>query len=416
MEALARIDDGAYANLVLPELFRKIEDPGAHFEPLDYREKAYATELVYGTTRMRRACDWIVSRHLNRQPDDDTERALHLGAYQLVFLGTPPHAAVAATVSCAPLRSQGFVNAVLRRIAKEVEDADGSALEWPSLAVELSYPDWIVSTLERDLGSEAAHEALWQMNEPAVVHRRADGYYQDPASQMVAAAVEVRPGDRVLDVCAAPGGKATAMAAEGAYVTAIDIHEHRCALVQENAEGLGVADLVDVQCLDATALPAELVGDGFDRVLVDAPCSGLGSLRRRPDARWRMSIDDVADLVLLQRALLTSGAAALKVGGTLVYSVCTLTDAESVGNDRWLERELPELVANPPVRGHGWEPHGRGARILPGETDGMCVFRYTKVATATAVEAEPTEPSVETVDPPVETVDPPVQPSVDESL
>lgn len=380
LEALSRVDDGAFANLALPELFRQLEMKEAGYERLDYREKAFATELLYGTVRMRRACAWLASQYVTREPEGDTERCLHLGIYQLVFLGTPSHAAVAATVPCAPEWSRGFMNAVLRRIATDVEAANAGerSLSWPSLAVELSYPDWIVSAFERDLGKEVAHEALWRMNEAAVVHRRADGYVQDPASQMVAEAVEAHEGERILDMCAAPGGKTTVMATTGAHVVAVDIHEHRCQLVRENADELGLTDRIEVHCLDATALPLELVSEGFDRVLLDAPCSGLGSLRRRPDARWRIGPDDVDGLVDLQRALFTAAVAAVKPGGTLVYSVCTLTDSETVGIDRWAEQEFPTLEAVVPVAGDGWDAHGRGVRILPADTDGMCIFRYTK--------------------------------------
>ena len=123
-------------------------------------------------------------------------------------------------------------------------------------------------------------------------------------------------------------------------------------------------------------MPSEFAD--FDHVLVDAPCSGLGSLRRRPDARWRINIGDVASLVQLQRDLLKSAAGAVRPGGQLVYSVCTLTDAETVGNERWVVETLPELELLPITVPVGWTAHGGGARILPGDTDGMSVFRFRR--------------------------------------
>lgn len=363
-KALAEVDRGAYANLILPEIFRSFEQNG----PIDSREKAFATELTYGTVRMRRACDWIVQNHIERDTDPETLRILHLGAYQLVFLGVPPHAALAETVELAPEWSKGFVNAILRRVATTINPP------WPNLETELSYPDWIVDLFVAEFGVEKAERILRAMNEPAEVHVREDGYIQDPASQMVAESVNAQPGDRVLDVCAAPGGKTTFMAGLGAKVTAVDLHMHRSRLVRRNARDMNVADLVDVVVSDSTKLPVQ--EGSFDRVLLDAPCSGLGSLRRRPDARWRMEEKEIPVLVALQKALVDSSVRALRVGGTFVYSVCTLTADETVGIDGYIAETYPELEALPPLRGHGWEPIGRGARIVPAETDGMAVFRY----------------------------------------
>ncbi|MGZ4683582.1 MAG: transcription antitermination factor NusB, partial [Acidimicrobiales bacterium] len=208
LDALLRIDqEGAYANLVLPGLLAR--------SSLDQRDRGFVTELVYGTTRMRRACDWLVDRFVMRDLDPPTRMALRLGAYQLVFLDTPAHAAVSATVGVAPTRSRGLVNAVLRRVASAPRD-------WPDEGTRLSYPDWIIERLTTDLGEASAVEALEAMNERAVSVERDDGYHQDPASQWVAAEVCAEPGEVVLDLCAGPGGKATLLAATGALVVATD--------------------------------------------------------------------------------------------------------------------------------------------------------------------------------------------------
>ncbi|MGZ4785673.1 MAG: transcription antitermination factor NusB, partial [Acidimicrobiales bacterium] len=312
LDALLRIDqEGAYANLVLPGLLAR--------SSLDQRDRGFVTELVYGTTRMRRACDWLVDRFVMRDLDPPTRMALRLGAYQLVFLDTPAHAAVSATVGVAPTRSRGLVNAVLRRVASAPRD-------WPDEGTRLSYPDWIIERLTTDLGEASAVEALEAMNERAVSVERDDGYHQDPASQWVAAEVCAEPGEVVLDLCAGPGGKATLLAATGALVVATDSRPARAGLVGHNASELGL-DNVEVLSADGTRPP--FVAASFDRVLVDAPCSGLGSLRRRADARWRIRPTDLDSLVDLQRRLLDSAAGLVRPGGTLVYSVCTLSEAET---------------------------------------------------------------------------------------
>ena len=371
LEALARVDDGAYANIALPALLNELDSQFT----LEEREKHFATELTYGTVRMRRACDWLVQRHITRDADDETLRVLHLGAYQLVFLKTPPHAAVSEMVHLSPNWSKKFVNFCLRRVAEDVNPS------WPDVATELSYPDWIVRALTNDLGPVPARIVLEAMNQPAIVSVREDGYVQDPSSQMVALAVMAQTGDRVLDLCAAPGGKATYMASQGAHVTAVDLHPHRAELISENVQRLGLDDRVDIRIGDALAMDFE---PGFyDRVLVDAPCSGLGSLRRRPDARWRMDEKEIVKLVTLQRSLMSVASRAVKAGGTVVYSACTLTRPESLGLDEWIAQNEPTLVADDRLPVAGWEPIGSGARILPGETDGMVVFRYRKVATPT---------------------------------
>ncbi|HEX2064080.1 MAG TPA: transcription antitermination factor NusB [Acidimicrobiales bacterium] len=358
LDALGRIEEGAYANLVLPGLLAS--------SGLDARDRAFSTELVYGVTRMRRACDWLVDRFVDRPLDTDVRLALRLGAYQLHFLRIPPHAAVSATVDEAPRRAAGLVNAVLRKVAGDPEP------EWPSLAVRLSYPDWVVKLLVDELAEDVAVAALQQMNRAPEVTERADGYVQDLASQWVAAYVGAQPRERVADLCAAPGGKATAMAAAGpAVVVSGDVSESRTRLVVDNAGRLGSRNVAVVV---ADGRRPALRPRSLNRVLVDAPCTGLGVLRRRPDARWRVLPQDVNRLATLQRELLVAAATLLRPGGTLVYSVCTLTLAETAAIDRWLaqtHRELRPL----PRPGPPWEPFGRGARLLPQSagTDGMYV-------------------------------------------
>ena len=357
-QALLRIDGGGRANAVLAEVLAG--------SALAERDRGFVTELVYGTTRMRRACDFLMERFLLRPLDPPTLAALRLGAYQLQVLGTPAHAAVSATVAVAPRRSRGLVNAVLRRVAT-------APVCWPDDATRLSYPDWIVDQVVADLGSADGLAALEHMNAAPATVARDDGYVQGQASQWVVEAIGVRPGERVADTCAAPGGKATGMASGGARVYASDVDQARTATAAGLAAELGVPSVV-FAVADGRALPWRPAS--FDRVLVDAPCSGFGVLHRRPDARWRRQPDDLARLARLQRHLLDAAITVAVPGGTIVYSVCTVTAEETLGIDRWLAAAHPGLVALAPP-GRPWRGHGRGGLLLPQDagTDGMFVLR-----------------------------------------
>jgi len=355
---LCRIDqDGAYANLVTASQLQHSR--------LNDRDRRFVTELVHGTTRMRRACDALVDRFVSSEPDPEIRTLLRLGAYQLHFMGVSAHAAVGETVELASKRARGFVNAILRRVST-------TPMVWPSDAVRLSYPDWIVERLTSELGIDDAIAAMEAMNEAPSATERADGYTQDLGSQWVAAAVPASAGDLVLDVCAAPGGKATAIAAGGATVVAADLQLQRVGLVAENAQRLGATSVLP---LAADGLTPPFAPGSFQHVLVDAPCSGLGTLRRRPDARWRMQPKAVEELAVLQQRILDAVAPLVAPGGTLVYSVCTLLSAESV------EHAVPigfEVIGDRPEG--EWRLLGDGWRVLPHDagTDGMILLRYRR--------------------------------------
>ena len=360
-DALKRIDaDGAYANLVLGTMLERSD--------LSDQDRRFVTELVYGTTRMRRACDALVDRFVTSAPDPATRTLLRLGAYQLEFAGVAPHAAVGETVALAPKRVRGFVNAVLRKVST-------TDMVWPSEFARLSYPDWIGERLLAELGEDAAMRSLARMNEAASMTVRDDGYVQDASSQWVAAAVETTRGERVLDTCAAPGGKATALAATGATVVAADVRPNRVRLIDENVVRLG---LTNVECVVADATDPPFEPSSFDAVLIDAPCSGLGALRRRPDARWRIGPTDVTELAELQRRIIEASAPLVRPGGRLVYSVCTLTAVESI--DHAVPAGFDVDDREPPDG--TWTRFGHGWRVLPHEadTDGMVLIRYRRAS------------------------------------
>jgi 16S rRNA (cytosine967-C5)-methyltransferase len=209
---------------------------------------------------------------------------------------------------------------------------------------------------------------------PAVRDGRATP--QDQASQAIVAALDPRPDERILDVASAPGGKATAAAERmdgSGVIVAADLHPGRVRAMGRATRRLGLDAAIVPLLADGRRLP--LADAAFDRVLLDAPCSGLGVLRRRPDARWRVQTTDVDDLAALQRELLGAAARATTPGGRLVYAVCTLSRAETIGVDDWAREHLREFRSLEPPSAP-WRAHGRGALLLPSDagTDGMFVL------------------------------------------
>lgn len=430
LDALVRVEQGAYSNVVLPSLLRTCG--------LDARDRAFVTGLVYGALRRQRALDAHLSPLLDRPLaglDPEVRAALRLGAQQL-DAGVSPHAAVAETVDAVVRRrprASGFVNAVLRRLAGRDVRGQPRGDDLAAFAIRESYPDWLVARLVADLGEADARAALVAANRPpavtlrpnprrttaaalraeleaggvevapgevvsdaAVVRRIGDpaalpavaegrATPQDQGSQAVVVALDPRPGERVLEVAAAPGGKATAIGervGDGGLVVALDLQTRRLGLVREAARRLA---LRAVSPLAADGRRPPLRDAVFDRVLVDAPCSGLGVLRRRPEARWRVQPDAPDRLAALQRELLAAAAPLVRPGGTLAYSVCTLTRAETVDVDEWVTAHLPDLVALAPP-GAPWRAHGRGALLPPtGEADGMYLLRLERVARGGAI-------------------------------
>ena len=261
---------------------------------------------------MRRACDWLVDRFVAKPPDLPVRTALRLGAYQLAFLGT-----AAARRGRRDRRRRAAVLARLRQRGA-AQGGGGADRHGPTTRRRLSYPDWIVERLVADLGrDDALRRARAHERARRRVRMRADGYVQDEASQWVADLVEAQPGERVADLCAAPGGKATASPRRVRWSSRPTCARAACGTMVANVEALE-----SPRCSSSwpTRASRRFRAGGFDRVLVDAPCSGLGVLRRRPDARWRVQPEDVGRLADLQRELVD---AAVRLGRARAECSCT---------------------------------------------------------------------------------------------
>jgi len=421
----------AYANLALDaELKRRT---------LTQRDTALATELAYGTLRAEGTLDWVLQR-FSKRPLEELEPvvldALRLGAYQLLYLDVSDHAAVNETVdqvrAHTHIGAAGYANAVLRALARGRDD-----LPWPSregdlagyLSLVLWHPRWLVERWIDELGLETTEALCRADNSPPdvtlranvlrttrksllgelaargvdvragkiaaeAIHVRRAGsvtampefergeiYVQDEASMAVSHLVDARPGETVADLCAAPGGKATHLAElmgnEG-HVMGVDVNEKRLKLVADSARRL-CDTIVEPVLADAASWRPERA---VDRVLLDAPCSGLGVLARRAESRWRKGAQQIDELAGLQSILLDNAATVLRPGGVLVYSTCTISRRENQDQiDAFLARHpdfapadaAAELGVEAPS-GPGWIqflPHVHG-------TDGIFVGKLTR--------------------------------------
>ena len=420
-------DEGAYSNLTLARTLARVH--------LSERDVALATELVYGTLRRLVAIDHALAPLLERPLDTAPKAAraaLRLGAYQLRYLRVPAHAAVSETVALVEPRHRGFVNAVLRRLAiaaPDVPDGPGDA----EVSIRTGLAEWAVRELRRvvpkvvpgnetDDDVEAAAAALAERapltirantcatsieqlegalagggvqsergrvhagslvigsGSPSALPGFADGWFavQDQASSFVVRALDPQPGDRVLDVCAGPGGKTGHLACligQDGRSFAADVSSTRLELVRANLERLGLRAHLVVQDGRRSA-----VREGFDRVLVDAPCSGIGSARRRPELLWRARKDELSGLARLQVGIATAAAGLVRPGGRLVYSVCTFPRAETDAACDAILRRAPELE---PVPIDGPDGPAERVRLWPHlhGCDAMFVAAFRRRAT-----------------------------------
>ena len=373
IDVLRRVEEGAFTDALLDEA-------RSEFEP---RDSAFITELVYGILRNRGRIDWALNQ-FSSQPIEKTDawtrNILRLGAYQLLFLDkVPVSAALNTSTELAKYhgKKHGYVNGLLRNL-----DRNREAIRYPGpedavkrLAVLYSHPGWLVTRWVDRYGAEKTEALLAANNHPAlliirtntlktgrerlkaslesegaIIHETGyspvglqivsspglktltsfqEGWFmvQDEAAQLVSMLLAPKPGETLLDACAAPGGKATHLAElmgnQGAVV-ALDADAGRMEKIQQNIQRLGTTIVTPVKG-DAARYREGL----FDKVLVDAPCSGLGVLRRHPDGRWSKTMKTIRERLPLQRAILENCAGLLKPGGALVYSTCTTEPEEN---------------------------------------------------------------------------------------
>jgi 16S rRNA (cytosine967-C5)-methyltransferase len=418
LEAVRRVvDEGAYSNRVIPALLER--------SGLDRRDRAFATELAYGTLRRLVPIDHAIEARADRpiaRISPTARHALRLGVYQLLFARVPPHAAVAESVELTSARERGFVNAVLRQVAA-APPARPAGDEDADVAIRTGLAPWAVRELRHLVGDDAERAAaafaergrlcvrantcagrrdelieeladggvdavpapvdpdcfLIDGGDPTSLPGWADGGFavQDQASAFVVRVLDPQPGERVLDACAAPGGKAVfaaCLVAPNGMAVAADLSPARLALAARQARRLGVG--VELVAMDATA-PA--VRGPFDRVLVDAPCSGIGSARHRPELLWRVPKDGLSRLARRQVAIATAVTELLRPGGRLVYSVCTFPRAETDAACDAILRHRPDLRAIPTQGPDGVAPRHRLWPHVHG-SDGMFVAAFARGA------------------------------------
>lgn len=406
VDILTRIESGgAYAEPLLDSALAGKGLANPH-------DRALLTELVYGTLRTRGRLDWIIAQLYRGDPaalEMTVRNILRTGLYQLWFTDRIPgfaavNEAVEAARALVPAAS-GLVNALLRNALRKKD-----AIPWPqrgedpaaAIAVLDSHPLWLVRRLLAQFG-EAQTEAICRANNTvppvtlrvntlkgspagvlAALHREGleaeatpfspeglrlrsaaglretkayrEGLFrvQDEASQLIARLVDPRPGERLLDLCAGVGGKSLHLAAlmnDRGAIVALDRRAESLRRLREEKRRLGVAS-VETRQADAAALPAGL-RDAFARVLLDAPCSGLGTLRRNPEIRWRLAPRDLGEYMRTQRRLLHSAADCVMPGGRLVYSVCTGTPEENELVVADLLKNRPDFTPAPPPAGGG---------------------------------------------------------------
>lgn len=374
-------ESGAYANVALTKSLRSVTLSG--------QDRRFVTELVYGAVKAGDTLDWMLSRYLTR-PLQKTQplvrEILRLGFYQLFFLDKVPESAVCNTAVDMAKRMgfpklSGFVNGVLRTAIREPFRAEiPSIRENPIRAIALRYqhPEWLVRHWLKRYGAEETTKLCTFDNAPPPLavrtntlrttreelakalrsegikvteslwapegllleqHGALDGMkalaygafqVQDESSMLVGHVLSPGANEFIIDCCAAPGGKTTHIACltgDTGHILACDIYEHKLARIEENAKRLGIKS-IETRLLDAREI-GTLYEGAADRVLVDAPCSGLGVLRRKADARWRKRQEDLKRLPPLQYAILESASKAVKKGGILVYSTCTIEPAEN---------------------------------------------------------------------------------------
>ena len=417
---------GGYSNLVLERLMRNNELSG--------QERAFCTALFYGVVERRITLDWVLGRY-SRQPVEKLSPAvrdiLRMAVYQLLYMPSVPESAavneaVKETRQMKVASAAGYVNGVLRSLQRRGELLPDQGDEPRYSSVKYSMPEWLVTYFFDNWGQNRAKKIMASLNEPAKNDVRVSalaaegsvvkglqeagfdpqpssltaGSYalsrggivqstffkdglltvQDEAASLVAKAFDFKPDDQVLDACSAPGGKTIQMAEQvpDGQVTALDIHENKLGLVRQNAARMHVAGQVSTKAADARKAGEYFSARQFDKILIDAPCSGLGLLRRKPEIRYTKSMADLKNLAKIQLAILDHVAPLLKQGGELVYSTCSISVEENEDNVRAFLETHPDFELKPFATEKVASQSGM-LKILPDtyHSDGFFIAKFT---------------------------------------
>ncbi|MGO0122886.1 16S rRNA (cytosine(967)-C(5))-methyltransferase RsmB [Desulfothermobacter acidiphilus] len=389
--------EGAYGNLALTSVMRRYQPQGP--------ERSLLTELCYGTLRRLNTIDWVLAKFIKRplcEQNPWIRNILRLTVYQILYLDRiPPAAATNEAVELAkkyaPTSMTGFVNAVLRRVVQRKDQISFPDLQQDPVdhvALKYSHPTWLVKRWLQEFGLEETISICEANNQPAAatlrtnllrtsreelmerLRKEADlrvsptryapegirvqgffdlqhlpayheglFYIQDESSMLAAHALAPASGAFVLDVCGAPGGKATHLAElmrDSGRILVLDVYAHRLSLVVANARRLGLKSVETLQA-DVRSINVQFAGQA-DYVLADVPCSGLGVLRRKPDIRWRKEPNIFSSLITLQQEILDSASACVRPGGVLLYCTCTLGEAENLEQIRHFLARHPEFM------------------------------------------------------------------------
>ena len=372
LEVLEEVfDQGAFSNIALNKALNKGQ--------LSQQDKGLVTELVYGTVARKLTLEWYLSHLIEDRDKLDSWLYILLlfSLYQMLYLDKiPNHALIHEAVELAKKRKQGsekFVNAILRRIEREgVADFESIKRKNKRYSIQYSTPVWLVKALIEEYGEErslAILAGLFERNKASIrvtdLARKEDlkdlldaedsllapsalvkkqGYFaghelfsrgvitiQDESSQLVAPTLGIEGTEKILDACSAPGGKTLHMASylSSGKIIALDLYDHKLQLIEEAASRLGLADKVQTKKLDARKVFQEFGKDAFDKILVDAPCSGIGLLRRKPDIKYNKENADFLSLQKIQLEILDSVCQSLRKGGIIAYSTCTIFSQEN---------------------------------------------------------------------------------------
>lgn len=418
IDILEEFEKGKYSNVLLNDYFNK--------NKVNPPEKAFITEVFYGVIRNLIFLDYEIEKRTKKVKKSYLKQLLRISFYQLTFMNSETKAVVWEGAELAKKYGEPiakFINGVLRTYDREKE-VELKEIENKSWAIRYSYPEWFVAKIKSNFGKKSL-EVLKLLKETpylsirinklkysekeflefakreniTIMNKVEDVYYisktvintpefeegkiiiQDGSSYLAAKTLGAKEGETILDACSAPGSKALVMAQEmknNGKIVALDIHEHKMELIKENAKKMGIT-IISPENRDATKIHES--AEEFDRILVDAPCSGFGVLRKKPEALYNKTQANIDELSELQYEILTSAAKKLKTGGTLVYSTCTIFSEENVENVKKFLSENPNfetVEVSLPTNVSFIEDEIKGKTIIDKYLDGFYIVKMIK--------------------------------------